>query len=103
VGATARTFPLDPDTALVFAPDNTQYGDYAYYVVRKFRADGRHYVVRGCRVAGSRVPGREPGEVFAATDVYGPTTQEGVRAFFAGRRHNLGGTTATPRLEGRGW
>lgn len=74
---------------LVAAPYRVSSGDPYVYVVTQdeagfwvegFRATAQNFVIDARHQA----------------TVYGPTTKEGVRAFFAGRRHNMGGGSIIP-------
>ena len=86
---TEHQYQIGPAETLYAAPETLLQGDFVYYVVRSL--DMGRFTIRGFRV-------RSDGKTTEPRHVYGPTpTLEGVRAFFAGRRHNMGGGSTIPR------
>lgn len=88
----SRTLEYEPleGRKLRHAPHRIVSGDPYVYVVTQDE-DGGLYV-EGFRAVAADF-------LIAArhqSTVYGPTTSEGVRAFFAGRRHNMGGGVQVP-------
>jgi hypothetical protein len=79
--------PVPAGQTLYAAPDHAYGGDWVYYVTKT--NDLGHFYIRGFRLDSDR-------QVTYPAEVYGPTTLEGARAFFAGRRHNNGGGSVIP-------